>query len=67
MLSQVSINMSSERTSYVSGKVSKTAKSQSSGKFFGQIPEGRAALGPLIVINFTLFNHFQDHSHQFAH
>ena len=33
------------------------------GKFFGQIPGGRASLGPLILINFELFHHFQDLNH----
>ena len=38
-------------------------KSPPPGKFFGQISGGRASLGPLILINFTLFHHFQDLNH----
>ena len=34
---------------------------------FDQIPGGWASLGPLILINFTLFHYFQDLSHQFTH
>ena len=33
------------------------------GKIFGQISEGQAFLGPIILINCTLFHHFQDLDH----
>ena len=41
------------------GKFSKIAKSRCPGQIFWSIPGDQASLGPFILINFTLFQHFK--------
>ena len=49
------------------GTFSKAVKSRFLKQIFGSNSGGRASLGPLILINFTLFHHFQDLNHLFTH
>ena len=46
---------------------SKTVKSWPPGKYSGLVPGNLASLGHSILINFTLFHHFQDFNNKFTH